>query len=255
MTFIYTPNSLKEASKQHLNQLHNQSYFISSDESEHLLSLRPQIGERFILTDLKGNKYVTEIVFVHKKSQQVEVKVLDTQYIPVKSDKKILFQAQIDKNYLEKWAEILPFAGFTDVYIFSSKYSIKQNVNLPRLEKILIRSLEQSQAVHKINLYNLNEESFWQCLKNKKINDSVLENEVFICPQNLEKYFIEKKIPSKNQPNNISQSSLVNSCIIGPEGGWSVEEIEQFINLNISINSQEGLIYPAWLAPMLNNFT
>lgn len=199
---------------------------VRGDEASHWLSLRPEACQVFTITDLQGKVARAQVEIVDKKAHLVRYKVISSQ----NNDRKpprILFQAVTDKLYLEKMAEVVGVLGIENIYLFFADNSIKFTLNIQRLEKILIRSNEQSQQMWQTKIEFLEVSHFLKMIE--VIKPAVLE-----LP---EKYSIESQ-------NNINK----NAVLVGPEGGWSKNEISLFQSKNLPIYGLGESVYPSWLA-------
>lgn len=197
------------------------------EEAAHLISMRVKENEVIKITDLKGNFQTVKVTKTDKKTKQVEWAILDSKR-QNNENKKVLFQAITDKIYLEKMMEILPLAGISKIYLFESDNSIKnQNPNLARLDKIVIRSLEQSEQVHKPELKIIAKNELETLIKEQ--NPVVLD-----C-------YLQEGETKSNQ-------TLTHSALVGPEGGWSNEERKMFQKYKLQPVSLGQTILPAWVA-------
>ncbi len=210
-----------------VKQPNNQT--VSGLEAEHFIVMRVSVDDIIKITDLKGSIFTCKITIVNKKGKEIEWEIVNKKVVE-KTNSKALFQAQTDRNYLEKMVEIIPLIGVTNIYIFRSDRSPKQNVKLERLEKILIRSCEQGELTWK--------------------------PEITVIKQNLDKLIIAKKptvldcyIPEVNKKSLFKDKQAnISSAIVGPEGGWSDKELEKFEKLDLMFYSMGSTIFPAWLA-------
>jgi RsmE family RNA methyltransferase len=195
------------------------------EEAAHFFSLRVKAGQEVSLTNLQGQRQRVKLTFVDKKLQKVAWEVLEFEKIEPPAA-KILFQAWPDKNYLEKLVEILAFSNFTQIYLFPSAFSPKQNLNLSRLNKILIRACELAERAFLPQLYAV------QSLG--EIENLLLENR----PTVLERETGDGPKVAVNYQ----------ACLVGPEGGWSAAELANFRELNLPFQFLGSTVYPAWLA-------
>lgn len=197
---------------------------IGLPESQHLVSCRIQVGNIIKLSNLKGQVLEVEITKITKTKDVFEYQILNQIQLPQPSP-KIIFQAIIAKNYLEKLFEILPVIGVTKIYLFDSQYSPKQNFSLNRLQAILTRSLEQSQNPFLPEVI---------IVKKPEILDLLKKYKPTILHQTTSKNSIDQQISS--------------SVLVGPEGGFSPQELEVFNNLGLTQTSLGDKVFPAWLA-------
>jgi 16S rRNA (uracil1498-N3)-methyltransferase len=199
---------------------------LKNEEINHFKSMRVKVGEIIEITNLKGTKAKIEIIEINRNYSELKFEILETTKNTHPAS-KTLIQAITDKVYLEKLCEIAPMAGITEIKLFFSDRSIKQNVQIERLNKILIRACEQSETLFLPEL--------------KVIDKSELEKIINeIKPIVLACYLGEEKL--------ITKISTKNTCIVGPEGGWSEKELEYFKSQNMEFVSLGNTIFPAWLA-------
>lgn len=184
------------------------------------------------ITDLKGNLSKIKLIDVNKKTLNITIETIETKHYPKDKASKILLQALPEKLYLEKLCEIAPLAGIQKIVIFSSDFSQKQNISLQRLEKILIRSCEQGQIVWKPEI---------QIVSDKKELKNIIKD---LSPVVLD-------VQEKDKiPNHMSiKKDLDKLCVlIGPEGGWSENEIFFFKQQGLEFENLGKMVYPSWLA-------
>jgi RsmE family RNA methyltransferase len=202
---------------------------------DHLISTRIQPDQIINITDLQGSRWQVKLVHIDKKAHTARVSLIEYEYIKQSiaypAINNTLMQAQIDKAYLEKMFEVLPFSCFDRVVLFGSQYSPKQSINMERLDKILTRSLEQSQRIYKPEI--ILEESTLSQLTESKYS------------KNRTNLVLDTQSSQK-----INRGELNNATVwIGPEGGWSPTELESFGNQYQRINLG-NIIYPAWLCSL-----
>ena len=203
--------------------------YIQKPESEHLISCRIKVGEIINITNLKGQKAIIKITVADLKKGIFEYEILELEQLKKPVNQNILIQAQPDKLYLEKICEILPLAKVDKIVIFSSDFSQKQNINLDRLERILIRSCEQ-------------------CHSNFKPDIQIItsRHEIEEIVGDLKPVVLE--IPIGEQADVKKIQSDHNAILVGPEGGWSDREIKLFNSHNLKFQSLGNIVYPAWIA-------
>jgi RsmE family RNA methyltransferase len=207
----------------------NEEGILNPEFSHHLYACRVNKGEEVKITNLKGGFDIIRITDFIKKERLYYYKKLNSFYTSPKKVNKILFQAIIDKDYLEKLVETLPFTIFDHLKLFSSDFSQKQNINLSRLNKILIRSCEQSETVFSPVIEVID------TLPDFDINKSII-------------FFTQQE---NSDFKSKAQKDYTN-YVVGPEGGWSNEEEKQFLILDkVNLGKQ---IYPSWLMPMVISF-
>jgi 16S rRNA (uracil1498-N3)-methyltransferase len=192
----------------------------------HIKTMRPKLGAILRLTDLNGSLYTIEVLNFDFKTGKGNYKIID-RIIQTKPTPTTLIQSVIDKNYLDKLFEITPIVNITKIVLVESDYSNVPNINVERLESILIRACEQSENLFKPSIEVINKQKLIQYLYSNSIIGTVLE------------------LPSKNNSKNISKLDTV---IVGPEGGFSPDEIDFFDNNKYPFYSLKTNVLPAWLA-------
>jgi 16S rRNA (uracil1498-N3)-methyltransferase len=206
---------------------------IFSPENKHFFSLRPRILEHFWVTDLNGNLAKIEITEINKKQKQIKFKILTKKsFEKPKNPKKILLQSIPEKLYLEKLMEILAFSGIQKIILFYTQFSLKQKISLERLDKILIRSCEQSQIIFKPEII---------FLPKADLKDLLKENQ----PKVLDTEKKSELTQNDNQKNSLDTKEVI---MVGPEGGFSEKEKKLFRDYNLEIINLEKIIYPSWIA-------
>ncbi len=195
----------------------------------HLFSLRPQLEQVFTFTDLNGNIRPAKIYKLDKKTKTVDLTWLGDIVTHETSKNRMLIQAIPEKLYLEKLFEILPHSQISEIYLYHSHRSLKQNINFERLQKILIRSCEQSENVFlpKLKMIANSEDLHRLLAANTPL---VLEAEA-------------------SKETKLSQNKIQNQAVlVGPEGGFSDFEIAEFKEVNLQFYSLGDIVYPSWLA-------
>ena len=155
-----------------------------------------------------------------------------------KPDRPTLFQAQIDKIYLEKWVEILPFSCFNQVFVFWSDFGPPQKFNFERLEKILIRSCCQGELLYKPTVEFVDKNKLEKLLV--EFQPAILD-----CEQSKLEKDVQKTVNLKNPKIESLQNR---NYLIGPEGGFSQKEKKYFAELGLEFVGLGQIIYPSWLA-------
>ena len=207
---------------------------VNSKESAHFFSMRVKQNQILKVSDLNGVLAKIKISEIDKKEKSIKYQILN-QKKTQKPEEKILYQAILEKNYLEKLVEVCPLANITEINLFHSEFSVKQKINLERLQKILVRSCEQS------------ENPFLP-----KLN--ILEKAEILEKLEKEKFLILQKNPKENFKLNFS-NLLLNTkkpfkykVLVGPEGGWSNKELSIFENKKLLFLELKEVVYPGWLA-------
>ena len=187
-------------------------YFqLNESESKHVFkSFRKKIGDLIKITNGSGYLFDAEIIEIGRK---IKVKIISYQ-IHEPNDLSIHIALSPLKNisrfewFIEKATEL----GITEITPIISNYTEKKRVNVERLEKIIISSLKQSNQFHKPKLNNI--ETFSGFLKKNKD----------------EKIIANLKTTNKLKKELITSNKIC--LIIGPEGGFSENEIIEAIKYN-----------------------
>jgi RsmE family RNA methyltransferase len=208
----------------YVQNIHSRS--VSGEEAAHLFSMRVKPGDLVTLCNFQGEFGTAVIQNVDKAKRNIEFEWKDKTLEKKSDTPHILIQAITDKHYMEKLVEILPLAEIHTLYLFPSDHSVPGTIQIQRLEKILIRSCEQSETI-------------WMP-KIQLITKQELESII--------KQFKPVVLACNSQESFDSNSNPFQACLVGPEGGWSESELQFFNALNLSIISIGKTVYPAWFA-------
>ena len=206
---------------------------VEQQSARHLFSLRVNPGDVLTATDLAGSLANIKILKYNKDTMEVEFEMLEKTLKKLPKPDKVLIQALIDKNYIDKLLEVVPLANIGEVYFYPSKRSNLSELSLDRFTKILIRSAEQSEKtwLTKLKLLDLGEaKEMIQSLK-----PVVME-------------FNPESGNSQNKSSLLSNSSDNLSVLVGPEGGWEEFELTQFKKFGLEFGSLPNGVLPAWIA-------
>ena len=186
---------------------------VNENDSKHIIkSYRRDIGD--ILNFTNGNGLLAECRII-EKGKKIKVKIVK---LSKKKPNKVSIHIAISplKNpsrfewLIEKATEI----GVKEITPIITKYSEKKKVNHERIERITISSLKQSNQLFKPKINNT--EKFSDFLKNNS-DQKIMANLKT-------KKFLKKESISSNQI----------CLIIGPEGGFSDDEIQEAKNNKIT---------------------
>jgi len=179
-----------------------------------VLKLKP--GEKIELCDGKNISAIAEILRIGKKKILVKIETLFHQNFAEQNNKKVnLFCAILKKENFELVVQKTTECGVSKIIPIVSARTVKTGLNLERLKKIAKEASEQS---GRFDIPEIHEpKNFLEAIAEKG------ENILF--DVNGEKY---SYISNSNSPQNI---------FIGPEGGWTSEEIEKAKSLNFKILS------------------
>ena len=178
---------------------------VNENDSRHILkSYRKGIGD--ILNFTNGNGLLAECKII-EKGKKIKVKIV--KLLNKKPDKvsiHIAISPLKNPSRFEWLVEKATEIGIKEITPIITKYSENKKVNHERLERITISSLKQSNQLFKPKINNT--EKFSDFLKNNS----------------------DQKIMANLKTKNILKKESINSnkicLIIGPEGGFSEDEIQ-----------------------------
>jgi 16S rRNA (uracil1498-N3)-methyltransferase len=190
----------------------NDTIDVNDIDSKHLVrSLRKKNGDEISFTNGNGLSCKTKIIEIGKK---VKVEILSFKKEAL-SNEKIHIAISPLKNssrfewFLEKATEI----GVREITPIITRYSEKKKINFERAERVLISSMKQSYQFYK-----------------PKIN-SIINFSDFLIQNNDFKIMANLKTNRLIKANDIKSNNIC--LMIGPEGGFSEEEIIEARDNNI----------------------
>jgi len=190
----------------------NDTIDVNDIDSKHLVrSLRKKIGDEISFTNGNGLSCKTKIIEIGKK---VKVEIISFKKEAL-SNEKIHIAISPLKNssrfewFLEKATEI----GVREITPIITRYSEKKKINFERAERVLISSMKQSYQFYK-----------------PKIN-SIINFSDFLIQNNDFKIMANLKTNRLIKANDIKSNNIC--LMIGPEGGFSEEEIIEASDNNI----------------------
>lgn len=190
---------------------------MSEDTSRHMVQvLRMKEGDRIQITNGKGTLLTAEITSAHKKKTEVRIEKKDT--FPGKLP-KVAIAVSLLKNtgrfewFLEKATEI----GVNEIIPLLCKRTEKNHFRENRMKTILISALIQSRQVWLPELRT--PEKYSGFIKNTNGFDIKM---IAHCLKD------QKKSLQEFLADNLSSKII----LIGPEGDFSPEEIEQAVSEN-----------------------
>ena len=179
---------------------------VNENDSKHIIkSYRKNIGDIIKFTNGEGLLAEAKIIY---KGKKIKVKILN---ILKKKREKISIHIAIsplkNPSRLEWFVEKATEIGVRQITPIVTKYSEKKKVNYERLERISISSLKQSSQFFKPQINEI--ENFSEFIINNK----------------------EQKIMANLKTKKfLKKGSIVSNTlclIIGPEGGFSDDEIQE----------------------------
>ena len=182
---------------------------IEREESRHIVRvLRKKVGDTIYVTNGKGILFTTKIDVINKNN--TELKVINS-----KKESKTKFHINIavapTKNndriewFIEKSTEI----GINTISTVLCEKSERKKIKMDRLEKITISAMKQSLQLHKPIIQEL--VSFEEFIENCESENKFIAH----CKES-KKLFL----------NNCKIKAKTITVLIGPEGGFSDNEID-----------------------------
>ncbi len=165
----------------------------------------------FYKIENKDNKDII-LSFINKEINKIETEIKN-------KNKVILFISNIKKDNLELTISKIVEIGAYGACVIMSERSQNKVLNVERLEKIIIEATEQC---GRNGLLKINPE----IVTLKKALENIDKNEVnLFC--NISNDNQNNKNLSKLNTNKENISNVIN-IFVGPEGGWSEEEVKLF---------------------------
>ena len=186
---------------------------VNENDSRHILkSFRKGIGD--ILNFTNGNGLLAECKII-EKGKKIKVKIVKiSKNKPNKVSIHIAISPLKNPSRFEWFVEKATEIGINEITPIITKYSEKKKVNHERLERISISSLKQSNQLFKPKINST-----------EKFSDFIKNN-------------IDQKIMANLKTKNILAKESINSnkicLVIGPEGGFSDDEIQEAKNNKIT---------------------
>ncbi len=208
MLLFYTPD-VRPAHKE---------YLLSEEESKHAVRvLRLTVGDKLHLVNGVGDLLAAEIIDAHPKRTALTILSHESAY--QKRDYYLHVAIAPTKNmdrlewFVEKAVEI----GIDEITPIICTHSERKEVKVDRLNKVAVAAMKQSLKAY---LPKINEAmSFARLMELPALQDSSIQKTIAHCV-NQEKVFLSSACTPKN-------SVLV---FIGPEGDFSLQEIEQALS-------------------------
>lgn len=193
-------------------------HFLNEEDARHCVKvLRKNVQDKIHVVDGVGGIYECEIVKAHEK--KCELKVLSAEQNFQKRNHFLHIAIAPTKNadrieyFIEKCVEI----GVDEITLIQTKHSERKHQKVERLEKIAISAMKQSLKAY---LPKINELiSIEKFFKNTECDNKFIG------------HLTQDSIPLKSAINQKSDYLIM----IGPEGDFSKEEIEQARNAGFQV--------------------
>jgi len=228
---------------------------LTNPELIHQLSkvFRFHAGDKVILFDRTGFEYEAEINLISKKEISFKIiKKFEKNNVEQKSVS--LYLALIKKGNFELAAEKCTEIGVSEIHPIISERSEKKDLNMERLNKIVIEASEQSGRLTLPQVFEVMdlEDAVSQVIKEGKVGvvfhtdvSGLSTSPKITSPNSLH-------LTRTNRSENFSNNFGAEVCLfVGPEGGWTEPEMELFKKNNFEIKSLGQNILRAETAAMV----
>ncbi|MDZ7715663.1 MAG: RsmE family RNA methyltransferase [Balneolaceae bacterium] len=173
-------------------------------------ALRYSEGDDIVVVDGKGSRYEGIVQIIEKDSLRVEIR--KSKEIEKSAPRLILGLGIIKKrDRLEFAIEKAVELGVAEIILFKSEHTVKQNVRMDRLESTAISAMKQSLQAWLPSIKVVSDLNHLLAQSDAKIlvaHEKIEDNN-----PSFEQYKVEKNL----------------LLLIGPEGGFSEEEISQVL--------------------------
>ena len=189
------------------------SSYLSEEESFHAIRvLRLRVGETIHLLDGRGSKFSSNITAVEgKKVAYGPLEVVESEPVPAYTIH--LYVAPTKQMERMEWmVEKCGEFGIQGIHFFASKNSERKEIKLQRLEKTAISALKQSKNLYLPTITGLH------TLKDVAAKEGD------------EKLFAFISNPPVSSLAKTAAKGQVYHVLVGPEGDFTPEESELFVN-------------------------
>lgn len=191
-----------------LDQTRQQCAF-NKDESRHIVKvLRKKEGDDLLITNGKGLFFTSEIVIANSKQCLVKiVEVREATKLPINLHLAVAPTKMNDRYewFLEKATEI----GISEITPVICEHSERKIIKEERYEKVLQAAMKQSLQAYL-----------------PKLNPAIAFSEFIKQTFTGQKFIAHCEETAKESLKNLIQSGIDITILIGPEGDFSVKEIE-----------------------------
>lgn len=186
---------------------------LPEDEAQHCIRvLRLKQGDEIFLTDGKGCFYKAEIDAISGKRCLVIIKETIKQDSPWGCHLHVAMAPTKNMDRTEWFAEKATEIGFDELTFLNCRFSERKVIKTERIEKILVSAVKQSLKANK-----------------PLLNEMIDFNKFIVREFNGQKFIAhcyEGDKPLLKDVLNKKENALV---LIGPEGDFSVEEVEKAV--------------------------
>lgn len=180
---------------------------------------RLEAGDLIVMFDGSGSEYICAITS-YESDDRVTLAVRESahaRFTPSQGPRLWLFAALVKKDTFETIVEKATELGVTDIVPVMAERSEKKNTNESRLVKIITEAGEQSGRgdLPKLHPIVSLKESVTQCISEKLKEPLVFHTD-------------GAQLEKGGGSDSTSPVSLTQAVFIGPEGGWSPNEVALF---------------------------
>ncbi|PQJ30457.1 16S rRNA (uracil(1498)-N(3))-methyltransferase [Nonlabens arenilitoris] len=220
------------------------SFTLDREESKHVFKvLRKNIGDRINLTDGKGNLYHGTINHITSNRCDLDIAFAEA-YPPLPYQLHIAIAPTKMNDRMEWFLEKATEMGITRITPILCKHSERQKINLERFDRIIISAMKQSLQFHKPVLDELT--SFEDFLSLDLNNSKLIAH----CEDG-----------DKNHLKNLISKGTSTTVLIGPEGDFTPQEIDQALKNNFKpvslgttrLRTETAGVYTAATLNIINN--
>lgn len=199
---------------------------IIGDDVKHIYKvLRLSVGDIVAINDCNGNEFVGKLEEINKK--EVKVKIIEKLEESNEAPVSITLYQGMPKGskmdlIVQKGTEI-GITKFQPIITERVDVAFEEYKKLDRLKRIILEACKQSK---RSIIPTINEP-----IKFEKVKEELKEYDLVVVPyERADKYGI------KSLCRNISKENIKNiAVVIGPEGGFEEEEIEELKNIGAEI--------------------
>ncbi|WP_282637118.1 16S rRNA (uracil(1498)-N(3))-methyltransferase [Sphingobacterium thalpophilum] len=188
------------------------NFVLSEEESKHAIRvLRMNSGDRLHLIDGRGGLYEAEVIDPHPKRTVLSILKVEEDFQQPRYHLHLAVGPTKNIDRIEWFLEKATEVGIQEITPIICEHSERKEVKLDRLNKVIVAAMKQSLKAY---LPKLNPAiSFRQFLSRLPVED--VQKAIAHCVESDKKYL-----------DQIFQPGQHYIVLIGPEGDFSVEEIE-----------------------------
>lgn len=197
MSLFYTPNPV----------------FLSLEETNHAKNvLRLKELDIIETLDGKGNYYKSKIITFSKIGSVLEIISQESKENDLNYKLHIAIAPTKNSDRLEWFVEKAVEIGISEITFLQCKHSERKQINIERIEKVVVSAMKQSKKYYAPKINNLFPFSDFV----KKSNQTVSKFIAYL--EDDDRFSLKEKIKA-----NLTNDYLI---LIGPEGDFSSQEIE-----------------------------